>query len=392
MKFLILRIDYPEFLRWLYATYPGLEEKPYDEQMQIRLDWGDPYGRNLRELGHEAYTVHANDLFLQRTWAHEHGCRIEERRHGSNTWKRLHSIREMAARTRAMHFDALLRPLLGWIDKRSMPWFYGILEAQIRHYKPDVLLNQAVHTIRSAFLVKNRSHARLLVGHISSRLPRFENYCSYDLMLTSLPQFVERFRRMGVPAELHRWGFDPLVLNKVSRREKSIPVSFIGSLSWHHRGGRRQLLEYLCRNLPELEVWGEGMKDLPRDSPIRQRFRGRAWGIEMYQILRDSKITVNRHGHVAGPYAANRRLFEATGMGTLLITDWKVNLQEIFELGKELVTYRTPEECAKSIRHYLEHDGEREALALAGQQRTLKEHTYSRRIQELDEILKRHIR
>jgi len=26
MKFLILNTDYPEFLRWLYAQHPGLEE------------------------------------------------------------------------------------------------------------------------------------------------------------------------------------------------------------------------------------------------------------------------------------------------------------------------------------------------------------------------------
>ena len=30
------------------------------------------------------------------------------------------------------------------------------------------------------------------------------------------------------------------------------------------------------------------------------------------------------------------RLFEATGAGTLLITDWKVNLHNVFELGKEV--------------------------------------------------------
>jgi len=34
MKFLILNTNYPDFLRWLYAQHPGLENQPYEEQMQ----------------------------------------------------------------------------------------------------------------------------------------------------------------------------------------------------------------------------------------------------------------------------------------------------------------------------------------------------------------------
>ena len=110
----------------------------------------------------------------------------------------------------------------------------------------------------------------------------------------------------------------------------------------------------------------------------------------MYQILRDSKVTLNHHGNIP-PYANNCRLYEATGVGTLLITDWKVNLHEMFEPGKEVVAYRSPEECAELIQYYLEHDDEREAIARAGQQRTLREHTYYQRMQELVEIVRKYL-
>jgi len=111
----------------------------------------------------------------------------------------------------------------------------------------------------------------------------------------------------------------------------------------------------------------------------------------MYQVLRRSKITLNCHGRWAGPYANNCRLYEATGVGTLLITDWKVNLHELFEPGKEIVAYRTAEECAELIKYYLKHDEERKAIARAGQQRTLREHTYFQRIQELVEIVQKYL-
>lgn len=110
----------------------------------------------------------------------------------------------------------------------------------------------------------------------------------------------------------------------------------------------------------------------------------------MYQILRKSKITLNHHGDIA-PYANNCRLYEATGVGTLLITDWKENLHEMFDPGKEVVAYRTPEECAELIQYYLEHDEEREVIARAGQERTLREHTYHQRMEELVDIVRKYL-
>jgi len=110
----------------------------------------------------------------------------------------------------------------------------------------------------------------------------------------------------------------------------------------------------------------------------------------MYQVLRDSLLTLNHHGDV-GPYANNLRLFEATGVGTLLITDWKENLAEMFEPGKEVIVYRTPEECAELIKYYLEHDDERQAIARAGQQRTLREHTSYQRMQDLVDIVRKYL-
>jgi len=111
----------------------------------------------------------------------------------------------------------------------------------------------------------------------------------------------------------------------------------------------------------------------------------------MYEIFYKSLITLNHHIDVGGAYAGNGRLFEATGMGTLLVTDWKKNLHEMFEPGKEVVCYRTPEECAEMVQYYLGHDEERKAIARAGQQRTLREHTYYQRMQELSDIVHKYL-
>jgi spore maturation protein CgeB len=81
------------------------------------------------------------------------------------------------------------------------------------------------------------------------------------------------------------------------------------------------------------------------------------------------------------------RLFEATGMGACLLTDWKPNLTELFEPDVEVAVYRTPAECVDKAHYLLEHDAERRAIAAAGQRRTLRDHTYERRIAVLERIL-----
>jgi spore maturation protein CgeB len=111
----------------------------------------------------------------------------------------------------------------------------------------------------------------------------------------------------------------------------------------------------------------------------------------MYRALARSRITVNRHINVAENNANNMRLYEATGVGSLLITDRKDNLGEIFEIGKEVVAYSSPEEAAELIRYYIKHPDEADLIAKAGQARTLKDHTYKTRMNELMPILERHL-
>ena len=51
------------------------------------------------------------------------------------------------------------------------------------------------------------------------------------------------------------------------------------------------------------------------------------------------------------------RLYEATGVGSLLVTDAKQNLAELFEPESEVVTYRDADELVERVRHYLAQRG-----------------------------------
>jgi spore maturation protein CgeB len=194
---------------------------------------------------------------------------------------------------------------------------------------------------------------------------------------------------MGIKSEYFRIGFDTRVLDIVGTPDKNVPVSFVGGISRHH-GKAIPLFEYLADNTP-IEFFGYGAKTLPRTSPIRRRHNGEVWGPDMYRALARSKMTINRHINVAENNANNMRLYEATGVGTMLITDSKDNLSDIFEPGKEVVVYSNPEEAVELIRYYIDHPEEANAIAAAGQARTLKEHTYRHRMEELVPILKNNL-
>lgn len=366
MRFLIFNTDYPAFLAELYRSHPRLADAPFTEQQQVRASSffgvADFYPRNLRALGHEAYEFCINNLYVQRAWAREHNLR---------SWK----------------WDVWPWPFLP--RRRFLPaaasWYYGIIEAQIRHYQPDVVLNHDPLAVSAAILrgLKPLTPC-LVVQHAALPLRSEDDWSVYDLALSSFPPTVDWFRAHGLRAELFRLGFDPSVLEHLESREQHIPVSFVGSLQQVH-SSRREWLEAVCRSA-DVSVWTPDIDAVPAGSPIRKCYRGAAFGREMFQILRDSRITLNHHGNVP-PFANNMRLYEATGTGTLLMTDWKQNLADMFVPGHDVAAYRGTEDCIQQINYYLEHEEERQAIAKHGQDRVLREHTYRRRMQELVRLI-----
>jgi len=77
------------------------------------------------------------------------------------------------------------------------------------------------------------------------------------------------------------------------------------------------------------------------------------------------------------------RTFEVPACGGLLMTGGADNLEEYFVSGKEVIIFKDREDLAKKCKYYLEHEDERKAIAKAGYERTIKEHTYEKRFTEI---------
>lgn len=382
MRILILDTHYQESLRLVYENDPRLARQTSSEQLRAIYDTG--FGRadflplNLRTLGHQAEQFIVNAAPIQIRWAQENNLRINTTR--SPLLKVQQRLKREVDRFRS-------RPRIPGL---SVPqWELDVVATQARTFKPDVIFVCDVLYLPAHFHRTLKECTRLLVGEMAYPIPPNLDLTPFDLIVSAAPHFVDRLRMAGARSEMLRLGFERTVLDRIGAQTKDTELAFIGSVGKDHQK-RLELLEALSRRVP-LSCWGAGVDGLPADSPLRGHVKPPLWGYDMYRQLQRSKIALNIHIDMAEQFAANMRLYEATGVGTMLLTDWKKNLPELFEPGVEVVAYRSTAECVELVEDYLARDEEREAIAKAGQKRTLCEHSYYHRMQELTEILNRYL-
>lgn len=370
-KILFVQTNYPNFLTEFHnkigekiLTYENMKRR-WDKKWFGQANF---YSGHLRPLGWQAKEVIVNDWIMQSRWAREHKLNITRENRGP--------------------LEGLPESIKNYLGLRS--WVKRILFEQVKSFKPDVIYVHDLSLLNEADLGKLRQDGQLVVGQIACPLPiNLGPLRKYDLIVSSFPHFVRLFRKMGIKSEYLRWCFEPEIARTIGRLPKKYGVVFVGGYSRYHSQGNK-MLEVLAKNV-KVDFWGYDEQTQSPTSAIRQYFHGRAWGRKMYEIFAQAKIVVNRHIDVAGSYANNMRMFDVTGMGSLLVTDDKKNMAEFFEVDREVITYKNTADLVKKVKYYLKHGLIRERIAKAGQKRTLKEHTYAVRMRELDKILRSYL-
>lgn len=287
---------------------------------------------------------------------------------------------------------------IGW-DAQDIVW-----NAPIRNDVeiPDVLFLQDIS-------IDWRPKGVLIAGQLSCPWPGDEAVRRCDVIFTSFPHYVERIERLGVKAVYLPLAFDPIVLERsglfrnieigspydIGRTFYMGPgpnrihdVVFIGGVGnpSHWRAGM-ETLEHIANTIPTFKWWGYGVETLPANSALRSKYQGEAWGLDMYRIMLQSKIVLNRHGEVAQGHSNNMRMYESSGCGAALLTEYSDNLHEIFAEDEHL-HYDSPTDAVRHIKAYLHYGKDRERIAANGQKRTLRDHTYAQRMKVVSDTLK----
>lgn len=120
------------------------------------------------------------------------------------------------------------------------------------------------------------------------------------------------------------------------------------------------------------------------------RLRPAVFGPDYLQVTREAAVTigVNRvptaltSNHHPLTYSRLRDL-EAPMLGACYLTEWTAGLGELYELGTEIETYRTPEELAAKLGELQRDPARRRGLRERGQRRALEQHGVARSLKRV---------
>jgi spore maturation protein CgeB len=406
MRLIRLCTNYPAYLAHFYALRPDLDLASFAIQhstlMEDCFGWADFWTRHLGPLGYTVWEPVANAEPQQKAWARENN--------------------------------------ISWNEQR---WLLDITLAQVRHFAPDVVLVNDYSTFDAAFFSQLRQVCptiRLIVGWCGAPYLDGSVFHAYDLVLSNIPKLVQEFRTLGLLSHHFHHGFDTAIAGRLGPSLKpEVDFSFVGSLFKGNgmHNARERLLVHL-KATTSLQIWADtqiptlrerrrlpfrqrvydltrlaaalpGVRPLLMHIPEAKRYLTMSerpslaaytdqhlldrchpplFGLDMYRRLSTSRITLNTHIDLAAGQASNMRLFEATGVGSCLLTEWQPNLPIYFKPDEEVVTYRSPEEAAEKVRYLLDHETERSRIAEAGKARTLREHNFQERAIHMDKLIR----
>jgi hypothetical protein len=208
-----------------------------------------------------------------------------------------------------------------------------------------------------------------------------DEYWNIEYFFTVDKLFVEDLARMGIKAYFLPAGVyeKECYLAKPDKEKYPHDIIFVGSRGYHHEWQYRgQLIEWLEKTYGDrfAQYGGGGL--------------GTIRGDELNQLYASSKIVVGDTlcKGFNYPYYLSDRIFETTGRGGFIIHPYITGIDLLFN-KKELVCYKFNDfdDLKSKIDYYLEHEKEREAIRLAGHNRTKKDHTYTQRLQYILDVV-----
>jgi spore maturation protein CgeB len=308
MSFRLFNISsmYKGYLESFYKKYPGLGKESYASHYSLLLDdtteFTGSYTKTFNALGIEALCIIVNDKYLQNKWRQEN--RIK--------------------------------------SKRSRE----IIFQQINRFKPDILWIENLSFIDKEWLSHVRAEnkcIRLIIAYHcapidSNTLKKLE---AFDFVITCTPGLKQEMEKMGLRAYLIYHGFDENFLNRIDDGFED-PINnfvFCGSLfpEKGHHTDRIKLIETILDQDLDIALYANleknnkikaiqsihllnmllgklRLNNLKKAFPFLEHgestvknysgsllksIRPPVFGIEMFKLLKSSKIVLNIHGDVA---------------------------------------------------------------------------------------------
>jgi hypothetical protein len=277
----------------------------------------------------------------------------------------------------------------------------NLLIKTIHSYKPDLLLVLKGIFIKPRTLKKIKDTSGTILFNFNPDNPF--NTCSrgssngwiiksipiYDVYLTWGKLLLDQIRMAGAKrVEYLPFASDteyhyPVDLIAKDKEEYCTDVAFVGNWEQERENWLSKLEDF------NMTIWGtDYWKTRCKNKFLQKCWQGRpAYGEEMAKVCMSSKINLNIL-RVQNKGAHNMRTFEIPACGGFMLHERSDEVLELFEEGKDVACFSTPQELKEKINYYLNHEEERMQMAEAGHKKTAIRYTYlcrAKRILELYE-------
>jgi hypothetical protein len=245
----------------------------------------------------------------------------------------------------------------------------------IKSFQPDVLVVREPSQMKGSFWDRFRDRC-LIVGVTGcTTLDTWDwNTHRYDLIFTLTEEYRNFFNVEGVESHLFNYGVDERLAVEVGHVAKEYDCAFVGYLGIPDQRVKTKLMEFIAQHV-DFKWWGIRGPEICENSALYKAWQGPVAGIEMFRIYKQSKIVVNEYPEMAVSKNVNMRTMEVLNVGSFLLTRAASNIEWLEKAGA-LVTFNSPEDCLKKIKHYLADDAAREKIASQGLQTALEKFNY----------------
>lgn len=245
---------------------------------------------------------------------------------------------------------------------------------QIAFYKPDILYIHELVLFNSNFYKKIRFLLpnTIIIGWSCSPSVR-TNYSMLhlvDLVYTCSRNTVDILKQNNINVKYLSHVFDSSKFTKNYNKNK-YDVVFAGTIDRKEYPSRNKLLLYLIKKGIKISIFGNC-----KDPQLKRYTHPSIYGKEYYNILNQSKIVLNKHILDDTDFSGNIRLFETTGIGTFLLSDYKKDMKTKFNIKDEVILYKNKYDATVKIKKYLKNNIKREKIASKAKWKTMRKYSY----------------
>lgn len=266
--------------------------------------------------------------------------------------------------------------------------------------RPEYVITVKGVDISSSTLQKIKSIGTITVMyypdfHFSHTGVDVETFTEYDAFITTKSFQVEHLKsRLGIKSvHFVHHGYCPDVHEPVQTRS-TVPLNAVPLLySGTHSNQKQVWIEEVLARCPDVDLYivgGRWKGVIPETRARNCHLLGPRMGLSYAQSIGAAKINLAVHfGASKEGWAdlVSTRTFEIPACRGFMLHIDNEEVRELFEPGKEIDTFATPEELADKIRFYLPREELRQRMVDQAFKRCVPHYSYSARAAEIAEIL-----